>query len=76
MGMTGAEPPTGVPTNASIASLATRHRPPTRLAGNRPDAIHRCTDRVVAPTRAAAWLGLNSSDMTVAIVAYRTATRP
>jgi hypothetical protein len=40
--------------NASIASLATRQRPPTRLAGNRPLVIHRWTERVVAPTRAAA----------------------
>ena len=41
-------------TNASIASLATRHRPPTRLAGSLPLAIQRWTDRVVAPIRAAA----------------------
>src|SRR4051812_41089456 len=57
-------------TNASIASIATRQRPPTRRAGSRPAAIHLWTDRVVAPTRAAASLGLSSSDMTVAIVAY------
>ena len=57
-------------TNASIASLATRQRPPTRRAGSRPLAIQRWTDRVVAPTRAAAWLGLSSSDIDVAIVAY------
>ena len=36
-------------TNASIASLATRQRPPTRLAGSRPLAIQRWTERVVAP---------------------------
>ena len=39
-------------TNASIASDATRHRPPTRLAGSRPLAIQRWTERVVAPIRA------------------------
>jgi len=42
-----------------------------RLAGSRPEAIQRCTDRVVAPTRAAACRGLISSGMSVAIVAYR-----
>ena len=62
-------------TNASIASVATRHRPPTRLAGSRPLAIQRWTERVVAPTRAAAWLGLNSSRICVAIVAYARKTR-
>ncbi len=60
----------GAAMNASSASIATRHRPPTRRAGNFPLAIHRWTDRVVAPTRSAAWLGLSSSVMTVAIVAY------
>ena len=62
-------------TNASIASLATRQRPPTRRAGSRPLAIQRWTDRVVAPTRAAAWLGLSSSDIDVAIVAYHARWR-
>jgi hypothetical protein len=47
-------------TNASNASIATRHRSPTRRAGNRPNLIQRWTDRVLAPIRAAAWLGLNS----------------
>ena len=56
--------------NASIASVATRQRPPTRRAGSRPLAIQRWTDRVVVPIRAAAWLGLSSSDIDVAIVAY------
>ena len=41
-------------TNASIASLATRHRPPTRRAGSLPLTIQRWTDRVFAPIRAAA----------------------
>ena len=55
--------------NASIASFATRHRPPTRRAGSRPLAIQRWTDRVVVPIRFAAWLGLSSSVIGVAIVA-------
>ncbi len=38
-------------------------------AGSRPLAIQRWTERVVAPIRAAAWLGLSSSDIDVAIVA-------
>jgi hypothetical protein len=41
-------------TNASIASIATRQRPPTRLAGSRPAEIHLWMDRVVTPTLAAA----------------------
>ena len=69
----GGRPP--MPTNASIASLATRQRPPTRRAGSRPLAIQRWTDRVVAPIRAAAWLGLSSSDIDVAIVAYHAGRR-
>ena len=56
--------------NASNASDATRHRPPTRRAGNNPRAIHRWTLLVVVPMRAAAWLGLSSSVMSVAIVAF------
>ena len=55
--------------NASNATDATRHRPPTRRAGRRPLAIQRWTDLVVVPMRAAAWLGLSSSSMCVAIVA-------
>jgi hypothetical protein len=55
--------------NASIASLATRQRPPTRRAGSRPLAIQRWTERVLAPIRAAASLGLSSSVIVVAIVA-------
>ena len=37
--------------NASIASEATRHRPPTRRAGSRPLAIQRWTDRGDVPSR-------------------------
>jgi len=55
--------------NASNAPDATRHRPPTRRAGRTPDAIHRWTERVVAPILAAASLGLISSFMIGAIVA-------
>jgi hypothetical protein len=55
--------------NASNATDATRQRPPTRLAGSRPLAIQRWTDRVVAPIREAAWLGLSSSVICGAIVA-------
>jgi hypothetical protein len=58
---------------ASNASDATRQRPPTRRAGRRPLAIQRWTERVVAPIRAAARLGLSSSDMSGAIVAWETA---
>src|SRR3954453_23370120 len=47
----------------SYAPNATRHRPPTRRAGILPKAIHRCTDRVVAPIRRAYSLGLISSDI-------------
>ncbi len=56
--------------NASNATDATRHRPPTRLAGSWPLAIQRWTDLVVVPMRAAAWLGLSSSSIGVAIVAF------
>ena len=63
-------PPGRLPVeNASNASDATRHRPPTRRAGSSPRVIQRWTLRVVAPIRAAAWLGLSSSAMCVAIVA-------
>ncbi len=61
------------PDNASIASFATSHRPPTRRAGSRPAAIHRWTVRVVVPIRAAACLGLSSWLMNVASVAYNDA---
>ena len=56
--------------NASNATDATRHRPPTRLAGSRPLAIQRWTDLVVVPIRAAAWLGLQFIVHRVAIVAF------
>jgi len=69
MGVGGEELARDDPMNASNASDATRHRPPTRLAGRDPRAIQRWTDRVVAPIRAAAWLGLNSSGIGGAIVA-------
>ena len=46
--------------NASNATNATRQRPPTRLAGSRPFAIQRWTERVVVPIRPAASLGLTS----------------
>jgi hypothetical protein len=36
----------------------------------RPLAIQRWTERVVAPIRAAAWLGLSSSGMSDVIVAF------
>ena len=49
--------------NASNATDATRHRPPTRRAGSRPLAIQRWTDLVVVPIRFAAWLGLSSSSI-------------
>ena len=47
--------------NASIASDATRQRPPTRRAGSRPLAIQRWTDRGDVPRRSATSRGLNSS---------------
>ena len=47
--------------DASIASNATRQRPPTRRAGSRPLAIQRWTDRVDVPSRRATSLGLSSS---------------
>ena len=56
--------------NAPNASDATRHRPPTRRAGNRPASIQRWTVRVDVPRRFATSLGLSSSAMSVAIVAY------
>ena len=59
--------------NASNASNATRHRPPTRLAGSTPRSIHRWTVRVDVPRRLATSLGASSSVMPVAIVAVRSA---
>ena len=47
--------------NASNASDATRHRPPTRRAGSVPLAIQRWTVRVDVPSRLATSLGLSSS---------------
>jgi hypothetical protein len=61
--------------NASNTSDATRHRPPTRRAGSRPVAIQRWTERVVAPIRVAAWLGLSSSVIAGAIVACKSPGR-
>ncbi len=49
--------------NASNASDATRHRPPTRRAGRTPVAIQRWTVRVEVPRRAAAWLGRRSASV-------------
>ena len=66
--------PRGARTNASNASDATRHLSPTRRAGRRPRAIQRWTERVVAPIRRAAWLGLSSSDVTVSRLSRRCPT--
>ena len=58
-----------VAANASIASDATRHRPPTRRAGRRPFAIQRWTDRGDVPRRSATSRGLSSSGIGVVSVA-------
>src|SRR4051812_47640071 len=58
------------------ASIATRHRPPTRRAGSLPVAIHRWTDRRLAPSRSAASRGVTSRVIAGAIVALRPRSRP